>query len=82
MTRGNYARQYFAELPKMGKYISVIKPATAEAYTIIQDGCETWKVSIKPRYTNRLQSRNYDDITKEYNISTAKKRKLQKNRGK
>ena len=64
----------------MGKYISVIKPATAEAYTIIQDGGEMWKISIKPLFTNRLQNQNYNDITKEYNISTVKKRQVSKKR--
>lgn len=66
----------------MIQYISVTKLATAETYTVIRCGSEMWKISIKPRFTNRLQSRNGGDITKEYNINTVKKRQASKNGGK
>lgn len=64
----------------MIQYVSVTKPAAAETYTVIQCGGEMWKISIKLRFTNRLQSRNDSDITKEYNIITVKKRQASKKR--
>lgn len=64
----------------MNEYISVTKLATAEAYAVVQDGGEVWKISIKPRFTNRLQSRNHSNIIKEYNIGTVKERTSSKKR--